>query len=287
MAKKESLGVVCLPQDVITDLEGYFMAVVKRDANIFKVLKTIHDAWASIENYDTSCFCDEEIESWHAAQRRFVFDGADVRQSFLTEFEEFLFSCKWTDSDVAKEIVGYIQNGTPLNQIGDIVGLKNSAFRMRISRMTDTINGLLFDGQPCPEGVYSLTDLAALKKCLVKLRLVRDPVNINEEFSLRQLGWLKSHIGQADSFDVGRENFDKYLQSVLYLALTSRSFTLNLLGDIDPETLGYAYNDMQSDEVNSTKLIFRLLLRRLNSTSVACKDELSMVKREYQDYMRK
>lgn len=188
------------------------MAVVKRDANIFKVLKTIHDAWASIENYDTSCFCDEEIESWRAAQRRFVFDGADVRQSFLTEFEEFLFSCKWTDSDVAKEIVGYIQNGTPLNQIGDIVGLKNSAFRMRISRMTDTINGLLFDGQPCPEGVYSLTDLAALKKCLVKLRLVRDPVNINEEFSLRQLGWLKSHIGQADSFDVGRENFDKYLQ---------------------------------------------------------------------------
>ena len=80
-------------------------------------------------------FCDEEIESWRAAQRRFVFDGADVRQSFLTEFEEFLFSCKWTDSDVAKEIVGYIQNGTPLNQIGGIVGLKNSAFRMRISRM--------------------------------------------------------------------------------------------------------------------------------------------------------
>ncbi len=84
----------------------------------------------------------------------------------------------------------------------------------------------------------------------------------------------------------GRENLDKYFQSVLYLALTSRSFTLSLLDDIDPETLGYAYNDMQSDGVNSTKLIFSLLLRRLTSASVACKEELSMVKREYQGYMR-
>ena len=263
------------------------MAVVKRDVNIFKVLNTIREAWTSIATYDTSGFCDEEIESWRAAQRRFVFDGADVRQSFLTEFEDFLFSCKWTDSDVVKEIVGYIQNGTPLNQIGGLVGLKNSAFRMRISRMTDTINGLLFDGQLCPEGVYSLTDFAALKKCLVKLRLVRVPVNINEEFSLRQLGWLKEHIGQAGSCNVGRENFVKYFQAVLFLALTSRTFNLKLLDDIDPEALGYAYNDMQSDGVNSTKLIFHLLLRRLSSASVACKDELSMVKREYQDYMRK
>ena len=261
------------------------MAVVKRDANIFKVLKTIHDAWASIENYDTSCFCDEEIESWRAAQRRFVFDGADVRQSFLTEFEEFLFSCKWTDSDVAKEIVGYIQNGTPLNQIGGIVGLKNSAFRMRISRMTDTINGLLFDGQPCPEGVYSLADLGALKKAL--LRLARDPVDVHEEFSLRQLNWVEAHIAGVDSFTVDKSNLDKYFKAVLYLALTSRSFTLNLLDDIDPTALGYALKDMQSYYINSTKLLFTLLLRHLTSDSVACKDELSTVKREYQDYMRK
>ncbi len=152
--------------------------------------------------------------------------------------------------------------------------------------MTDTINGLLFDGQTCPEGVYSLTDFAALKKCLIKLRLVRDPININEEFTLRQLGWVKAHVGQVADHKVGRENLDKYFQSVLYLALTSRSFTLSLLDDIDPETLGYAYNDMQSDGVNSTKLIFSLLLRRLTSASVACKEELSMVKREYQGYMR-
>lgn len=262
------------------------MGKLKRDANIFKVLETIREAWASIEGYDTSKFCDEEIESWRAAQRKFVYDGEDVRQCFLSEFEDFLFSCMWTDSDVVKEIVGYIKDGTPLNQIGDLVGLKNSAFRMRMSRMTDTINGLLYDGQTCPEGVYSLTDFAALKKHLVKLRLVRDPVVMNDEFTLRQIGWIKSHINQADEFHAGRENLDKYFQSVLFLALTSRSFALNLLDEIDPESLGYAYRDMQAEGVNSTKLIFRLFLRRLTSASVACKEELSMAKREYQDYMR-
>ena len=168
----------------------------------------------------------------------------------------------------------------------DAYGLKNSAFRMRMSRITDTINGLLFDGQTCPKGVYSLTDLGALKKTLVKLRVVRDPLNIHDEYSLKQLGWIKAHIEGVDDPKVGRENLDKYFQSVLYLALTSRSFTLNLLDDIDSETLAYAYKDMQSEGVNSTKLLFSLLLKRLSSSSVSCQDELAIVKREYQDYMR-
>lgn len=262
------------------------MSGLKRDANIFRVLETVREAWKSIEGFDTSGFSADELEAWTASQRRFVFDGSDVRQSFLTEFEDFVFSCEWTDSAVVREIVGYIKDGVPLNQIGDLVGLKNSAFRMRVFRLTSTINGLLFDGQTCPEGIYSLTDLAALKKALVKLRLVRDPVSVNEEFSLRQLGWLKAHIDGVEVAEIGRENLDKYFQSVLFLALTSRTFMLNLLDEIDPSVLRYAMTDMQSDGVNSTKLLFSLLLRRLSSSSVACKEELMTVKREYQDFMR-
>ncbi len=261
------------------------MAVLTRRPNIFKVLATMKSAWESISNFDTSDFSEEELEEWRNTQRRFVLDGEDVRETFLNEFEDYLFSCEWTDSGVVREIVGYLKDGIPLNQIGGLVGLQNSAFRLRMSRMTDTINGLLFDGQTCPEGVYSLSDLGALKKCLVKLRLVRDPVDIYEEFSLRQLNWMKAHIEQADSFAVGKANLDKYFKSVLYLALTSRSFTLNLLDEIDPGTLGYAYNDMRSNDVNSTKLLFSLLLRRLTAASVACKEELSMVKREYQNFV--
>lgn len=262
------------------------MAGLKRDANIFKVLETVRDAWESISDFDTSGFSASELEEWSASQKRFVFDGQDVRQAFLLEFEDYLFSCEWTTSDVVGEIVGYIKDGVPLNQIGDLVGLKNSAFRMRMSRMTDSINALLFDGQTCPEGIYSLSDLGALKKVLVKLRLVREPVVLNEEFSLRQINWMKSHVSDSEMAQIGRENLDKYFQSVLYLALTSRTFMLNLLDDIDPSVLQYALNDMQSDGVNSTKLLFSLLLRRLSSSSVACKDELLTVKREYQDYMR-
>ena len=262
------------------------MAGGTRDVNVFRILEKMSDAWEFIQIRSTLDFSEEELEAYRAEQRRFTFNGEDVRLSLLKEFKEFLFSCEWADSKVVREIVGYIEFGTPLNEIGDLVGLKNSAFRMRMSRITDTINGLLFDGQTCPKGVYSLTDLGAMKKCLVRIRLVRDPISIYEEFSLRQLGWLKAHIDQVDSFAVGRENLDKYFQSVLYLALTSRTFTLNLLDDIDPETLAYAYKDMQSEGVNSTKLLFSLLLRRLTSASVACKDELAIVKREYQDIMR-
>ena len=230
------------------------MSGLRQGANIFKVLETMKDAWASIEGFDTSGFSEEELDAWLASQRRFVFDGVDVRQAFLSEFEDYLFSCEWSDSAVVREIVGYIREGVPLNQIGTLVGLKNSAFRMRMVRITNTINGLLFDGQSCHAGIYSLCDLGAVKKALVKLRLVRDPININEEFSLRQLGWIKAHIEGVGEVKIGRENLDKYFQSVLFLALTSRSFTLNLLDDIDPSTLGYAYKDMQSEGVNSTKL---------------------------------
>lgn len=262
------------------------MAGLKRDANIFRVLDTMRDAWASVSGFDTSGFSAEELESWSASQRRFLFDGEDVRQTFLSEFEDFLFSCEWSDSAVVREIVGYIKEGRPLKEIGPLVGLKNSAFRMRMARMTDAINGMLFDGQSCPEGIYSLTDLGAIKKALVKLRLTRDPVDINEEFSLRQLGWVKAHIDGVESSRVGRENMDKYFKSVLFLALTSRTFTLNLLDDIDPETLDYAFRDMQSAGVNSTKLLFSLLVQRLSSDSVACKEELAAAKREYQNFMR-
>lgn len=262
------------------------MAGSTRDVNIFKVLAQMKKAWEAIQTKNTSDFSEEELEAWLASQRRFQFNGSDVRETFLSEFEEFLFSCVWTGSDVVKEIVGYLKSGTPLKDIGPLVGLKNSAFRMRVARMTDTINGLLFDGKTCPEGIYLLTDLGALKKALVKLRLVRNPININEEFSLRQLGWFKVHTAGIDDPKVGPENLDNYFKSVLFLALTSRSFTLALLDKVDPSSLACAYNDMQSDGVNSTKLLFSLLLRRLTFDSVACKEELSIVKREYYDYFQ-
>lgn len=262
------------------------MAGLKREANIFKILETLKSAWEDISSFDTSGFSAEELDEYVRSQNRFQFDGADVRETFVLEFEDFLYSCEWTDSGVVRDIVGYIKRGTALQEIGDLVGLKNSAFRMRMSRMTDTINDLLFEGQTCPEGIYSLTDLGALKKALVKLRLVRDPVNLDEEFSLRQLGWIQAHIDGIESPKVGKDNLEKYFKSVLFLALTSRSFTLNLLDEVDQETLCYAYEDMKAAGVNSTKLLFSLLLRRLSADDVACKDALAVVKREYQDYMR-
>lgn len=265
---------------------GAFVAGLKRDANIFKVLKTMRGALQSIEAFDTSAFSDEEMEAWKTSQRRFVFNGEDVRAIFVSEFEDFLFSCEWTDSQVVKDIVSYIKSGVPLNQIGDLVGLKNSAFRMRVFRITTYMNDLLFDGQTCPEGIYSLTDFVAIKKCLVRLRLVRDPVDVNVEYSLRQIGWMDAHIGDCSDFQVGKENMDKYFQSVLFLALTSRTFNLNLLDGIDQEALGYALRDMRSSGVNSTKLLFNLLLQHLTSDSVACREELATAKREYQDFMR-
>ena len=261
------------------------MGKLRRDANIFKVLETIRDVWTSIERYSTSGLSAEEIESWLASQRRFVFDGEDIRERFFLEFEDFLYSCAWTDNAVTKEIVGYIQNGTPLNQIGDLVGLKNSAFRMRMARMTDTVNGLLFDGQTCPEGIYSLSDLGALKKCLVRLWLIRNPIDAREEFSLRQIGWIKTRTEGVDAFNAERKNLDKYFKSVLFFALISHSFALKLLDDIDPSALAYAFRDLRSDDVNSTKLLFSLLLRRLTFESVSCKEELLSAKREYQSYV--
>lgn len=262
------------------------MAGLRQGANIFKVVETMKDAWASIERFDTSGFSAEELEAYVASQKRFLFDGADVRQSLTNELEDFVFSCKWTDSDIAKEIVGYVRSGVPLSQIGDLVGLKNSAFRMRVIRLTDHINDLLFDGQSCSEGIYTLTDLGALKKTLVKLRLVRDPIKIYEEFSLKQLDLFKEHTAGAEIPQIERENLDIYYNSVLFLALTSRTFNLNMLDEIDPAVLSYALKDLQSDGVNPTKLLFSLLLRRLTSESVACKDELAIVKHEYQDYLR-
>ena len=261
------------------------MAQGMRDINIFRVLEKMKGALALIEERNTMMMSEDESEAWKSEQRRFLVEGKDVRVRLVEEFSEFLFSCEWTNSPVVREIVGYIENGTSLNQIGNLVGLKNSAFRQRVQRMTLRVNDLLFDGHTCPEGVYTLTDLGAIKKCLVKIRLVREPIVLNEEFSLRQIGWLKAHIGGVEAVNIEREHLDKYFQSVLYLALTSRTFTLNLLDDIDPMALGYALKDMQADSVNSTKLLFSLLLRRLTSASVACKEELLFAKREYMNYV--
>lgn len=261
------------------------MDVSARNPNIFKVLDTLKARLESILSLDTSGFSEVELEKWRIAQNRFVFEGADIRQTYVTELEDYLFSCEWTDSDVVREIVGYIRKGTPLNFIGALCGLQQTAFRLRMKRISDKLYALLFDAQSCPEGIYSLTDLGALKKALLQLRLARDSIDINAEFSLRQLNWMESHIAGVDSFTVDKSNLDKYFQSVLYLALTSRTFTLNLLDDIDPTTLGYALKDMQSYNVNSTKLLFSLLLRHLTSDSVACKEELLFAKREYLDYV--
>lgn len=256
-----------------------------RNPNIFKVLDTLKARLESILSLDTSGFSEVELEKWRIAQNRFVFEGADIRQTYVTELEDYLFSCEWTDSDVVREIVGYIRKGTPLNFIGALCGLQQTAFRLRMKRISDKLYALLFDAQFCPEGIYSLTDLGALKKALLQLRLARDSIDINAEFSLRQLNWMEAHIAGVDSFTVDKSNLDKYFQSVLYLALTSRTFTLNLLDDIDPTTLGYALKDMQLYNVNSTKLLFSLLLRHLTSDSVACKEELLFAKREYLDYV--
>ena len=133
------------------------MAGLKRETNIFRVLETVRSAWASAASHDAACLADGDAEARLAARRRFLLDGEDVRERFLREFEDFLFSCSWTDSAVVREIVGYIKSGVPLNKIGNLVELRNSAFRMRMLRITETVNGLLFDGRACPEGIYALT----------------------------------------------------------------------------------------------------------------------------------
>lgn len=260
---------------------------MSRDVNIFRIIDRMHDAWDYVTVRGAMAITEEEIQAWHDECRRFTFDGKDVRQVLLHEFSSFVFSCEWTKSQVVKDIVGYVERSVPLNEIGDLVGLKNSAFRMRVIRLTETINSLIFDGHPCPEGVYKLTDIAAIKRCLMNIRLLREPVVMNEEFSLRQLGWLDAQADGKCAERVTNEDLDKYFQSVLFLALTSRSFNLCMLDSLDPEILGYALRDMNAEGTNSTKLLFRLLLNRLSIESVPCKDELTAAKREYQEYARR
>lgn len=221
-----------------------------RNPNIFKVLDTLKARLESILSPDTSGFSEEELEEWRVAQNRFVFEGADIREKYVAELEDYLFSCEWTESERVREIVGYIQMGKPLCNIGALCGLQQTAFRLRMKRLSDKLYAILFDAQSCPEGIYSLTDLGALKKALLRLRLVRNPIDFNAEFSLRQVGWLKAHVEGSEKAVIGRENLDKYFQSVLFLALTSRTFTLNLLDDVDPSVLQYALTDMQANSVH-------------------------------------
>ena len=62
---------------------------VARNPNIFKVLDNMKAAWNSIESYDTSGFSEDELEAWTASQRRFAFDGSDIRQVYVTELEDY------------------------------------------------------------------------------------------------------------------------------------------------------------------------------------------------------
>ena len=80
------------------------MAGGTREINIFRVLEKMNDAWEVIQIRSTLDFSEEDLEAYRAEQRRFVFNGEDVRLSLLKEFREFLFSCEWSDSKIAKEI---------------------------------------------------------------------------------------------------------------------------------------------------------------------------------------
>ena len=88
-----------------------------RNPNIFKVLDTLKARLESILSLDTSVFSEEELEEWRIAQNRFVFEGADIRQTYVTELEDYLFACEWTESEVVREIVGYIRKGRTLTAL--------------------------------------------------------------------------------------------------------------------------------------------------------------------------
>lgn len=265
---------------------GGFCMGRTRVINVFRICEKMHEAWELILLRKAACKTSEELLAWQEEQKKFLVNGQDVRLLVMKEFEEFISDCEWEKHDIAREIATYLSSGVPLNEVGKLVGLKNSAFRMRVKRITDNANSLLFDGKTCPVGIYSLEDVSALKKCLIKLRLIRNPININEEFTLRQLGWIKSTVEGAEECKIGRENMDSYFKAVLFLALISRTFTLSLLDELDPSVLDYAFKDLQAKGINSTRLLFDLLLKNLSSSSVACEAELAAAKREYQEYTR-
>jgi len=263
------------------------MGATSRDINIFRVWTRLSDSWNKLQLKMGSELPDAEAEEFAADLKRFTVNGEDVRTTFYREFKDYFFSFEWAKNETEKEIASRFQAGVPFARIPALVGLKESAFRMKVARLTERINGLLFDGRQCPEGVYTLKDLEGINRCLVRLRLVRDPVDALQEFSMWQTNWIEAQAGPSEGWGVSSANMDKYFQAVLFLATVSRTFTLNCLDELEPSALGYAWRDMQSDGINSTKLLFSLLLKYLTPQDVSCDRALALAKHDYKEYTKR
>ena len=76
-----------------------------------------------------------------------------------------------------------------------------------MKRISDKLYAILFDAQSCPECVYSLTDLGALKKAMLRLRLA--PVGSHAQLTANMAHILCKFFRVVAKKEVNMGQFDK------------------------------------------------------------------------------
>jgi hypothetical protein len=179
---------------------------------------------------------------------------------FLTNFKDYLLAGEYTKSEGNLQIVKYRLEGYTHSEIIDVLDLKESAYRVRVNRLTKEIYRAVFNRDTVPYDLVYLDSAEVIHKANLSLRSAVMDSDVTNYFSINTLRDINSQTKDvhADGRLGSREDYNNTMR---FLAMYSTKTYNQIRGSINNAVLAYIILELNSKKPNTASYIFNSLMQ--------------------------
>lgn len=224
---------------------------------IFNYVKTVRENFNTLED---DCVPDEEWLKKSAHEKEMYGKKSTVErrkklaERYIEQLDLFMKSVAFSTSDLDIQITHLLYDDQmTIKQISQFLNMKDSAVRMRKSRITAKAFKLLFSADYPPTTLVYLTNARHLETAILKLNGIlmsvrlQDVVNPNFYLMIRK----KALVGEATTYsEISPTSYYNALYSI-YLHLNAMlEFSLN---DISNDSFAYIFHNLEEKKGESVE----------------------------------
>lgn len=185
-----------------------------------------------------------------------------VLQSVKTYFDSFV----WVSNDMDRLIYLYAGKGLNNNTIADYIGINANTYRSRVSRVSNKLSGVLFDGKKLIDAcLYApIEEIADTRAYIERLnhRLVLGKELSNYMFE-------KIHNITADCVQEDELTEEDKFHALMLVAHFSEPAIDGMLSDVKPEALAYIMDELFGVKFSEWSIYYKRMQEKVSHMNVS------------------
>lgn len=196
-----------------------------------------------------------------------------ILQSVKTYFDSFV----WVSNDMDRLIYLYAGKGLNNTTIADYIGVNVNTYRSRVSRVSNKLAGVLFDGRKLEDACLyaSVEEIADTRAYIEKLnhRLV-----LGRELSNYMFEKIHNITEDCDKEEELTE--ENKFRALMLVAHFSEPAIDSMFSDVKPEALAYIMNELYGTQFSEWSIYYKRMQKKVSHVSASMNKLIDFCKTE-------